>query len=63
MARSLRHRPGPWAQRLLLLVSLTPLVLLNPGLADPLQELQSGFCSGCALRGQTCGAATCAACT
>ena len=34
-----------------LLMFLAPLAMLNPSLADPLKQLETGFCAGCALCG------------
>ena len=42
-----RHR-SRWSL-LSLLVLAAPLAMLNPSLADPLKQLETGFCSGCAL--------------
>ena len=44
-----RHR-SRWSL-LSLLVLAAPLAILNPSLADPLKQLETGFCSGCALSG------------
>ena len=44
-----RHR-SRWSL-LSLLVLAAPLAMLNPSLADPLKQLETGFCSGCALSG------------
>ena len=44
------HHRSRWS--LLSLLALTaPLAILNPSLADPLKQLETGFCSGCALSG------------
>ena len=34
-----------------LMIFVAPLAMLNPSLADPLKQLETGFCSGCALSG------------
>ena len=44
-----RHR-SRWSL-LSLLALAAPLAILNPSLADPLKQLETGFCSGCALSG------------
>ena len=44
-----RHR-SRWSL-LSLMIFVAPLAMLNPSLADPLKQLETGFCSGCALSG------------